>query len=423
MQPVKINFSFAFLITSILLIFLFNSNVQAQVIGCRDPLANNYNASVTINDGSCTYNTINYTPPVKTDPISDSLVESSGLTMAGNFLWSHNDRGGTATIYRIDTISGAVLQRVVLGGAQNTDWEDIAFDGTYFYIGDFGNNANGARTDLKIYKFPLASIPDYLTNPVATIDSSLIEVINFTYSDQPYPPSPVAANSTKFDCEAMIIEAGKIHLFTKNWIDNNTTHYVINSTTAGAYIAEPLETLNTQFLVTAAAKTSGTNIIALLGYQSSGTGNHFIFLLSGYTGGKYFNGNTRKINLPNAAVMGQAEGITFRNTTYGYISNEQLIIPSLLTVKQKLRSFDTGNFITALSYTYTFTGNGNWTDAANWLNNIVPPASISNGSNIIIDPMINGKCILDIQYTLSPGATLSVNDGKSFLINGNLTVK
>ena len=181
---------------------------------------------------------------------------------------------------------------------------------------------------------------DYVANPVVTITSGQIEIINFTYSDQPQPTVATTANNTKFDCEAMIVDGGKIHLFTKNWIDVNTTHYVINSVAAGTYAALPLETLATAYLVTGADKAVGQNIIALLGYQNSGLGNHYMHLLTDYSSGNYFNGNKRRIDLPNATVMGQAEGITFRDGTYGYISNEKLAF-----INQSLRSFNTSSFI------------------------------------------------------------------------------
>jgi hypothetical protein len=331
-------------------LFLQTGVAHSQVYGCKDPAANNYNPSATVNDGSCTYNTTSYTPPIEVDPISNVLVESSGLQWAGNSLWSFNDGGGAAAIYRIDTASNALLQTVNLGGASNVDWEDITFDGTYFYVGDFGNNANGARTDLKIYKFPLSAIPDYATNATVTIPVGQIEVINFTYSDQTQPPVATGGNNTKYDCEAMIVDGGKIHLFTKNWIDVNTTHYVINSTAAGTYVATPLETLATGYLVTAADKAPGANVIVLLGYQVTGFGNHFMHLLSDYSSGLYFNGNKRRIDLPTAGEMGQAEGITFRNDTYGYISNEYFTRTSggfTITVQQKLRSFNTTSFVSA----------------------------------------------------------------------------
>jgi hypothetical protein len=289
------------------------------------------------------YNATFYTPPVKVAPINNLLVETSGLQWAGSSLWTFNDGGGAAAIYRIDTASDAILQTVNLGGATNQDWEAIAFDGTHFFIGDFGNNANGARTDLKIYKFPISAIPDYATNPVTTISSAQIEVISFTYSDQVPVVATTVANTTRWDCEAMVVDGGKIHLFSKNWVDVNTTHYLINSTTAGTYTATPEETFATNYLVTDATKVPGLNIIALLGYQNGFPGNHYLHLLSDFSAGLFFNGNRRRIDLPNASTMGQAEGITFRNSSYGYISNEK--VTDFITIDQKLRSFNTQSFV------------------------------------------------------------------------------
>lgn len=407
-----------------LVVFVINP-CYAQVSGCTDPLANNFNSLATVNDGSCTYNTTAYTPPIKADPISDTLTESSGLQMAGNFLWSFNDGGGAPAIYRIDTLTGTLLQKVNLQGATNIDWEDIAFDGTYFYIGDFGNNATGARTDLKIYKFPMSAIPDYVSNPVAAISAGQIDIINFLYSDQLQPPQATGNNNTKFDCEAMIVDGGKIHLFTKNWIDFTTTHYEINGLTAGTYTAFPLETLATNYLVTGADKAYGQKIVALLGYQNTGFGNHFMHLLTDYPGGNYFNGNKRQIDLPTAGVMGQAEGICFRSGTYGYISNEKFvrtIAGFVITVSQKLRSFSIKNLVSNAASTYIFIGNGNWNVQSNWSNSIAPPAIISSGSEIIIDPIPGGQCVLNISFTLPADAKLTVNAVKNFVIMGNLTV-
>ncbi len=398
----------------------------SQVQGCTDVLASNYNSLATINDGSCMYSATSYTPVVRVDPISDSLVESSGLQMAGNYLWSFNDGGHTATLYRIDTTTNTLLQQVNLSGAMNVDWEDIAFDGTYFYMGDFGNNADGARTDLKIYKFPLSAIPDFNTNPVVNISATQISVINFIYSDQPQPPVATTSNNTRFDCEAMIVDNGKIHLFTKNWIDKNTTHYIINSTKAGSYVALPIETLATNYLVTAADKVTGQNIITLLGYQNSGTGNHFLSILSDYKSDSFFTGNKRQIDLPNAAIMGQSEGITFRNGKYGYISNEKFVRavgPFTVTVNQKLRSFDISSFVTDHFTKYTFTGNGDWSDTTNWQYALAPPATIVGGDEIIIDPEPGGRCELDIPYIVPAGVTLTVVANKKFIVDGNLVLQ
>jgi hypothetical protein len=323
-----------------LLACITSATSYSQATGCKDPLANNYNASATINDGSCMYNVTNYNPAVKVNQLNAILNESSGLQMAGSYLWSFNDGGSSAAIYRIDTLTNTILQTVNLGGATDVDWEDIAFDGTHFYIGDFGNNFNGARMDLKIYKFPFSAIPDYVANPVVTIPANEIQEIKFRYNDQVQPPVEGGNNATKFDCEAMIVDNGIIHLFSKNWVDQTSTHYILDNITAGINIAMPVETLATGYLVTGADKAVDRETVVLLGYQNSGFGSHFLHLLTDYSNGKYFNGNKRKIGLPSALEMGQAEGITFRNSTYGYISNEKF-----LTLNAKLKSFDIGNFV------------------------------------------------------------------------------
>lgn len=410
---------------SIILLFANVRLSYAQTAGCTDPKANNFNAAATINNGSCTYNVTSYTPPEKSG-LTDTLIETSGLQWAGNSLWSFNDGGGQAAIYRIDTANGTIIQTIYLQGASNIDWEDIAFDGLNFYIGDFGNNANGARTDLTIYKFPFTSIPDPAIFPVATIPSALIGQLTFSYSDQLQPPQASAANSTNFDCEAMLVDDGKIHLFSKRWLDNSCTHYVINDTVAGNYIASAAETISTGFLVTAADKAPGQQLLVLLGYQTTGTANHFMQLLSAYSNGLYFNGNKRMINLPDVTVMGQAEGICFRNSFSGFISNEKFMrtymgIP--ITIPQRLRSFDIRNFVSDLRATYIFTGSGNWSASNNWTDHALPISPLAGNSQILIDPLPGGYCLLDMPFSLATGSSFRINMGKRLLIPDDLIIQ
>jgi len=337
------NFGLMFLIATIVIPFAGVSQP-----GCTDPNASNYNASATVNNGSCLYNPTVYVPPFKFE-VNSTLNETSGLLYANGFLWTFNDRGGEPAIYRIDTISNTILQKVTLGGTTNIDWEDIAFDGTNVYIGDFGNNFTGARTDLKIYRFPLSEIPDYTSNATFTIPSTSVETINFTYADQPQPPVNLGIFNIKFDCGAMFIDEGKIHLFTKNFVDLNTTHYEINSTMQGTYVAANIETFKTDYFVTAVDKVPGKKLIVLLGYifpnpSAFQFGNHFMTILSDYTGSNYFSGNKRTLNLPDGLQMGQAEGIVFKSETYGYISNEAVSV-SGFSVPAQLRSFNIASFI------------------------------------------------------------------------------
>jgi hypothetical protein len=325
--------------------------VNAQISGCTDPAAINYNAAATSNNGSCEYISTSYTPVVKLDPLSSTLNETSALQMAGGSLWTLTDGGGEAAIYRIDTTTNTILQTVRLGGATNGDWEDLAFDGTHLYIGAFGNNVNGARTDLRIYKLPLSVIPGYAGNSDVTIPSGQIEVINFRYNDQPQPPTNTSTNNTAFDCAAMIVDGGKIHLFSKNWLAPKTTDYVIDGIAAGTYIATAIEELETGYLVTGADKVPGTDLVVLLGHQNGVPANHYLHLLSEYSGGLYFNGNKRKISLPDGSYMGQAEGITFLTKSYGFISSERVSgefngIP--ITISPKLFTFNITEFLPAI---------------------------------------------------------------------------
>ena len=69
---------------------------------------------------------------------------------------------------------------------------------------------------------------------------------------------------------------------------------------------------------------------------------------------------------------------------------------------------------------YVFTGNGNWEAATNWSNNTLPPTVLPVGSEILIDPIPGGECILNHIETISAGAKMTVNPGKSFRIVGDL---
>lgn len=70
---------------------------------------------------------------------------------------------------------------------------------------------------------------------------------------------------------------------------------------------------------------------------------------------------------------------------------------------------------------YVFTGDGNWNAAANWKNNIVPPASVPQNEIVIVDPSA-GSCILNTPVTFLQGSALSVQQNKKFVVQGNLTV-
>lgn len=83
-------------------------------------------------------------------------------------------------------------------------------------------------------------------------------------------------------------------------------------------------------------------------------------------------------------------------------------------------SIKTSKRVLNLPKVYTFIGNGNWDDAANWDSNGIPPGEISPGSEIHINSLIPGaKCILNVPYEI-PNTTntikLIVYTGNQFVV-------
>lgn len=72
--------------------------------------------------------------------------------------------------------------------------------------------------------------------------------------------------------------------------------------------------------------------------------------------------------------------------------------------------------------TYTFTGNGLWTDPLNWSNESVPPADLPNGAMIVISPQVNGTAVLNVEQNILPGARIVVNNNARLEVEGNLKI-
>lgn len=323
-------------------------SLRAQdVPGCMDPLANNWQPSATVNNGTCTYDATSGSLTKKAD-LSATLTEISGMIHINGKLYALNDGGNANAIYVMDSTSGVIDQTIILEGTTNVDWEDLTTDGTYIYVGDFGNNANGARTDLKFYRVPLQSLVD-ITGTTGTVPAADIETINFRYADQPDPPTPVAGNSTPFDCEAVIYHDGKLHLFTKNWQNYQTAHYIL-SAEPGTHIATKEGSFDAgQILITSATRAND-NIVILLGYSDVSPATCAIWMVSGFTSmdALFATGNKRRINLGSAAFNGQVESITAVKQTRVLISNEYFSttvdiggIPVPITVSQSLYGLNT----------------------------------------------------------------------------------
>ena len=303
---------------------------QAQN-GCSDPRATNYDPAATRNDGSCQYPVTGAAlPPLA--PLSAELNESSGLQVAGGGLWSHNDSGNAPVLFRVDPASGRTVQRVRLRNAANVDWEDLAADATYLYVGDFGNNS-GTRRDLRILRVALTDL-----GPAA--DSARAQVIAFRYPDQTDFTSRL--NHHNFDCEALFFARDSLHLFTKNWADFQTRYYTVPAA-PGSYVAHLKATFDVNGLVTAADLNPAGTVAALLGYDPR-NGAAFAWLLSDFKNTAFFGGNRRRIELPGVLRVGQVEGLAFAGRDQLFISNERLS-NALVTVPAQLYGLAVGQWL------------------------------------------------------------------------------
>ena len=68
---------------------------------------------------------------------------------------------------------------------------------------------------------------------------------------------------------------------------------------------------------------------------------------------------------------------------------------------------------------YTFTGNGNWSTATNWLNNSIPASIVPGRDTITIAPSNGDSCVLHQPLVVLPGAIFTVQTGANLILTGN----
>jgi hypothetical protein len=182
------------------------------------------------------------------------IRESSALALHGDYLWTLNDSGGDAEIFKLGT-DGEQLETIEITNARNVDWESLAQDEEFLYIADTGNNAN-RRDSFVIYRVAW----EKLTELEASAD-----IINFRYGD--YDDS--SRFSHNFDAEGLTVRGEELWLFSKNRGDGATNLYRFPKV-PGSYEPMPSQTLLVDSLVTAADINPLNGDLALL---SSGRSN------------------------------------------------------------------------------------------------------------------------------------------------------
>jgi hypothetical protein len=247
--------------------------------------------------------------PQKYCDLSKKINETSGIIYFDNYIWTFNDSGGEAEIFKIDDETGEIIQTVSLINAKNKDWEDITQDDNYIYVGDFGNNW-GNRKDLRIYKINKSMITDKKLVQVPS------EIIAFSYNDQ--TSFAINNRSNNYDCESMVSFSDSLIIFSKNWVDGKTRMYKMPKV-AGKFQLDPIDTFDVQGLATGADYSIENNTLIMIGYSDK---IPFLLYFVDFGGQQLGNHQVYKVIL-NKMKGAQSEGVCWLNEDTIIFSTEQ----------------------------------------------------------------------------------------------------
>lgn len=257
-----------------------------------------------------------FSPPAyqfeKVFDLPGQLSESSGIILYDSLLWSFNDSGGESAIYGINLTTGMISRTIEISNGKNKDWEDIAQNKDYIYIGDFGNN-DGSREDLRIYLIPKKAI----TNQKLQLTDALM--IDFSYEDQEDFTPAMFAN--QYDCEAMVATDDSLYLFTKDWLNLQTSIYSLPSSN-GKYKAKHIGDFESEGLVTGADFDHQEKRFVLCGYNLF---YPFIVVVSNIDDLKV----VKRIEIEEISGL-QIEGIAYIHHNRFYTTNEKSTEPQAL---------------------------------------------------------------------------------------------
>jgi len=247
------------------------------------------------------------------DHLDDKLNENSGIILYQGYLWTINDSGGKPVLYAVHPKTGKIIQSVSIANAKNRDWEDIAQDNDYIYIGDFGNNKQ-KRKELYIYIIRKQDLS------LRQNDDLEAQVISFTYTD--IPGSTSRKHRISPDCEAFFAWNDTLYLFSKDRYSYTTTLYSVPAK-PGKYTLKPERIYISDGLVTGADISMDGKFIVLSGYK-----DYIPFLIVFYDiqMPHFFSGKISRLEFPDYPDL-QTEGIAIQKPEVVFVSSERSSFP------------------------------------------------------------------------------------------------
>lgn len=171
--------------------------------------------------------------------------------------------------------------------------------------------------------------------------------------------------------------------------------------------------------------------------SNPGVFNNTVFTYDFYDGGGLFrrfqigdtsSGGMQVTAIANFDVVPQTRSVSFQaaGNWYNYVSNGTGMgingpTANIFTIATPVQNItlqpgEYHVYIYQPSNIYNFIGGGNWSDAANWSYNKVPPTPVPAGTEIYVTPQPGSECILSGPLTLVPGSRFTVAAGKSLRI-------
>jgi len=137
----------------------------------------------------------------------------------------------------------------------------------------------------------------------------------------------------------MVWKNDSLHIFSKNWENLWTKHYVLPAIWQDTIAATLVDSFQVNGLITDAAYDSVNNQIYLLGYQQQASGlyNTFMWMFWDFQN-EIFNGTRRRLELGSTLSLAQTEGVCITGPFTGLISGEQ--INTIVTIPPKVHSWN-----------------------------------------------------------------------------------
>ena len=260
------------------------------------------------------------------DTLPSALDNTSSLFFWQGELWTVNDHGGLL-MYSLDTLTAAILRQLPAADTLPpfSDMEETAQDDHYFYFGDFGNNHEYLRDDLRVLRLSKSD----LLSGICRFDTIFFTYEGYSADQEGRKDLP----TTDFDCEAMIAAADSLYLFTKQWSSLQTVCYSLPKV-PGSHTAHARDTLDVYGLVTGACYRPQQRLLVFSCYTPFC--QPYVFLLYGFQGTDFFGGE--QVRLPLANDIGlQTEAIATNDGLHYYLPNERLSLLGITYPAQLLQ--------------------------------------------------------------------------------------